>query len=175
VDREAAAAAEPERRTASLARSGSRSVNVRWISRNDFPAKACGLAPIERDCHVEASPRREGAGRRALLHVQKLAQGVIAQVRQVGVFGMQRRDRHVRGEVRHRHEGDRLVGGTFHEQLHLAVLVSGAERRDGRGPHVVAVRPLLAEALGPELDEPPGEVTQPVGVRHEHLGTATVS
>ena len=72
----------------------------------------------------------------------------------------------------HRDEGDDLVERPFHEELHLAVLVGGADRGDRRGPDVhrppLAVHPL-AQALGPELPVPLGELPQPVGVRHQHV------
>ena len=53
------------------------------------------------------------------------------------------------------------------------MLVGGADGGDRRGAHDGRSRPLavhpLAQALGPELPIPLGELAQPVGVRHEHV------
>ena len=52
------------------------------------------------------------------------------------------------------------------------MLVGGADGGHGRGPAVdrppLAIH-ALAQALGPELPVPLGELPQPIGVGHEHV------
>ena len=52
---------------------------------------------------------------------------------------------------------EQLVARAADEQLHLAVLVDRAERRERRGALAV-----LAEAFGPELHVPMREALEPV-------------
>src|SRR5204862_8319638 len=61
-----------------------------------------------------------------------------------------------------------LILWPFHEKLHLTVLICCAERGQGRRAHGSTVRSVLAETLGPELNEPCGKIAQWIRVRHEN-------
>ena len=68
-------------------------------------------------------------------------------------------------------ERDDLVVGAFAIELHLRMLIGGAQRLDRRlaGEDVLLLQPvLLAEALGPKLAEPVGQRIQRRAVGHHH-------
>jgi hypothetical protein len=68
---------------------------------------------------------------------------------------------------------DRLVWRTFHEQLNLAVLVGCSESpKRSWAEALVARAAMLSQALGPQLDEPVGNVPKRIGVRHQDLDMA---
>src|SRR5687768_14659085 len=68
-----------------------------------------------------------------------------------------------------RDERHDLVLRTFHEQLHLAVLVGGSKCCDRSLSDECTIGSLLAETLCPELNEPVGNVAEPIRVRHQDI------
>ena len=89
-------------------------------------------------------------------------------LRQVGAP----RNRHVHPEVVHHDEGDRLVVRPSMKSwtwLCWSVAPTAADRGGTPIHHLPATVHPLAQALGPELPIPFGEIAEPVGVRHEHV------
>src|SRR5688572_19874737 len=137
-----------------------------------------GLRGQRGDGEGQVHPSHPCQGRRGgfLLGQEQLPHGVADEVgqllRQAGPAG----DVHFFGGMLYPDEGDHLVEGSLHIELHLAVLVGGAGggHRSGSGVNhgPPAIHPL-PQTLGPELGIPGREFPQPVGVGHQHVNAGS--
>src|SRR5205085_1437754 len=115
---------------------------------------------IQSHREVGTAAPRQRPGCRALLNVDQLDQAVPSEITQLLYVAETGWNFHVRRAFTHADEGDCLIRGTFHEQLHLRVLVGGTECGEWRRADRSAILSLLPQALGPQLHEPGSKVTQ---------------
>src|SRR2546423_11945243 len=117
--------------------------------------------------HVGPPAPGQRASGRTLLDVDQLAQRMAAEVAELLHIRKRRRDSDISCALVDSHEGDGLVGGTFHEELHLCVLVGCAECGEWGRSDPCALSPMLAKTLRPPMPEPQRDIPEGLPIGHE--------
>ena len=105
--------------------------------------------PLEMNGHVGPAALGQRPSGSPLLYVDQLSQRMTAEVSKLLYVLKRGRNGDIRRALINRNEGDRLVGGTFHEELYLRVLVCCAERRERSRSDRCPVGALFTQTLRP--------------------------